>query len=277
MQLFNSSLLGNGNFSRTATTQKFHLESTLPEYQIVKMRDGVLANVVHLDELFDDEDEYRKMLNVREHEYILWPAPRDPCQAPAEMIEFNILDTPGLNHTDENDSGHADDIVDEIIATRSFNLILILVNYQNAVAVEQQDALEYYSDVLTGLHSNITFLYTHIDYANCHPSNTIHHRDLQTKNKFLHYIFRRADNADGSKMNDREAALKIEHYEEYPSFAIDFRKSKRPVTQCLIRNTLREIFQLAVMNPPAVLDTSAENIKRMKSIVHPTAHSAENE
>ncbi|KAG0012330.1 hypothetical protein BGZ81_001648 [Podila clonocystis] len=266
----NPSLLGNGNFSKTVTTQKFKLESTLPEYQIVKIRDGALANVVHLDELFDNEDEYRKLLNARKNEYILRPAPHDPCHVPAEMIEFNMLDTPGLNHTDENDSSHADDIIAEIIATRSFNLILILVNYQNAVAVEQQDALEYYSDVLTGLHANIAFLYTHIDYANCHPSNTIHYRDLQTKNKFLHYIFRRADNADGSKMNDRDAALKVENYEEYPSFAINFLKSMRPVTQCLIRNTLREILQLAVMNPPVVLDTSAENIKRIKSIVHPS-------
>ncbi|KAG0026516.1 hypothetical protein BGZ81_006294, partial [Podila clonocystis] len=66
-----------------------------------------------------------------------------------------------------------------------------------------------------------------------------------------------------------EHSTKTEDAGQYKYFTIDLTSVKRPIIQCLIRNTLREILQLAVSNPPEVLDTSTGNIDRIKSLVHP--------
>ncbi|KAF9323045.1 hypothetical protein BG006_001821 [Podila minutissima] len=61
------------------------------------------------------------------------------------MIEFRILDAPGLNHTNGKGNAHADEITKRDDRRTA-------------------GCLEYYSNVLTSLHANIAFLYTLIDH-----------------------------------------------------------------------------------------------------------------
>ncbi|KAF9389839.1 hypothetical protein CPB97_010477, partial [Podila verticillata] len=185
--------------------------------------------------------------------------PQDP-DAASEFMEFRFLDTPGLNDTNDRDSSHTVNIISEMINTRAFNLIVIIVSYKNPLTQEQQLALEYYANVFKGLHSRIMFLHTHVDYAEIHHTNNIHRLNMKMRNKTLNKIFRRYE---------FEGVFDEENVREYPSMTIDLVSKKRPVINCLIRNTIREILKMATQ-PAVVLDTSIPNIDRIRAITHPS-------
>ncbi|KAF9372200.1 hypothetical protein CPC16_002594 [Podila verticillata] len=143
--------------------------------------------------------------------------------APSGFMEFRFLDTPGFNGTQGRDNEHTASIVNEVINTRSFNLIVFVISSKNPLTEEKQLALEYFAYVLRGLHSRIVFLYTHVDYADTHYTNTAYHLDILT---------------------------------------IDLSIRNRPIVQCLIQNTIREILTMATA-PPIVLEASAGNIENL--------------
>ncbi|KFH69385.1 hypothetical protein MVEG_04198 [Podila verticillata NRRL 6337] len=111
------------------------------------------------------------------------------------------------------------------------------------------------------------FLQTHVDYADAHHTNHTHHLNLRMKNKALSKLFRR---------HDSETVFDEDDFQEYPSLTIDLVSKKatlsprkRPVIQCLIRNTIREILKMATQSP-VVFDTSVRNIERIHGITYPT-------
>ncbi|KAF9367264.1 hypothetical protein CPB97_006010, partial [Podila verticillata] len=147
-----------------------------------------------------------------------------------------------------------------MINTRSFNLIVIIVSYKNPLTQEQQLALEYYANVFRGLHTRIMFLHTHVDYADIHHTNNVHHLNMKMKNKALSKMFRR---------HETEGTFDEENVKEYENLTIDLVSKKRPVINCLIRNTIREILKMATQ-PAVVLDTSGQNVDRIRAITHPS-------
>ncbi|KAF9297619.1 hypothetical protein BGZ74_009745 [Mortierella antarctica] len=241
------SLLGNGNTSRTEFTEDFFFCSDLPAYEVVEIATGT---VLDLQNLGRNEGEFLDMLKGREDKYVLRKVHQDP-NVPSDLVEFRFLDTPGLNDTGGRSVAIAADVLKEITETRSFDLILVTVSAQSPLTLEYRLELEYYAKVLQGLHSKVVFLYTHVDYANCHHSN-INHRSIMSKRH--------------SAFSEIFQGLS-EDVELFKHFTIDLLASKRPVVQCLIWNTLRDILQLAVTNPPAVLD--AVNLERIQAIAHP--------
>ncbi|KAF9324076.1 hypothetical protein BG006_000884, partial [Podila minutissima] len=138
------SLLGNGNLSKTESTRSFYVDSNLHAYEVFNRESG---DVIDLDNLASksDEEGYREILFSREKNVGLRLAPHDP-NGPSDMVEFRFLDTPGLNDTMDRDSSHAVNIISEMINTKSFNLIVIIVSYKNPITQEQQLALEYYAN-----------------------------------------------------------------------------------------------------------------------------------
>ncbi|KAG0357097.1 hypothetical protein BG005_003914 [Podila minutissima] len=252
------SFLGNGNVSKTEFTRPFYVESNLPAYEVFHKESGVVIDLDNLASKTNEED-FRDILFAREKNVGLRLAPHDP-NGPSDIVEFRFLDTPGLNDTNDRDSSHAVNIISEMINTRSFNLIVIIVSYKNPLTQEQQLALEYYANVFKGLHSRIMFLHTHVDYANIHHTNDIYHLNMKMKNKVLSKIFRQ---------HDTDVVFDEENIKEYPSMTIDLVSKKRPVINCLIRNTIREILKMAT-GPPAILNTSSQNIERIRTITHPT-------
>ncbi|KAG0334540.1 hypothetical protein BG000_008247, partial [Podila horticola] len=253
------SLLGNGNVSKTESTRPFYVESNLPAYEAFRKDTGEIIDLNDFANRWEEEEDYRDTLFSREKDVGLRHAPQDPNE-PSELVEFRFLDTPGLNDTNDRDSSHAVNIISEMINTRSFNLIVIIVSYKNPLTQEQQLALEYYANVFKGLHTRIMFLHTHVDYADIHRTNNAHHLNMKMKNKHLSKMFRRFD---------IEGIVDEDNVKEYSSMTIDLVCKKRPVINCLIRNTIREILKMATQTA-AVLDTSVQNIERIRAITHPS-------
>ncbi|KAG0318011.1 hypothetical protein BG000_004361 [Podila horticola] len=246
-----TTLLGNGNVSKTKVPQTFVVDSALPVYEAYRIADGETISLDNLSAKFDDQEDYREFVMSLE---------KDPSK-PSEIFEFQFLKPPGLNDAADSDNANASNIINEMIGTKSFNLIVVIVSYKNPLTQEQQLTIEYYANVFKGLHARIMFLHTHVDYNETHHTNTIHHRNMKMRNKALSKIFQR---------HESEVDFDEDNFQEYPSLSIDMVASKKwPIINCLIRNTIRQILKMA-MAPAAVLDTSVQNIERIRAITHPT-------
>ncbi|KAG0363625.1 hypothetical protein BG005_009976 [Podila minutissima] len=246
----NQAVLGNGTFSKTDRTHTVIASSTLPSYQVYNKSSGDKVDFNPAEDA--DEEDIRDLLFKHDDNIDLRLAPENLS---SESMDFEFLDTPGLCNHQDKDVAQAADIIGEILATRSFNLILIVVSIQDPLSAEQLLALEYYSKVLDGLHSNIALLYTHADYGTYLHPNKAQQSVLANKTRMLSRIFQ------GPTAEDSDP---------YPYFTIGLTERKLPVVQCLMQNTLREILQLAVSNLPALIDTNHANIDRIKNIDHPS-------
>ncbi|KAF9276642.1 hypothetical protein BGZ74_003570, partial [Mortierella antarctica] len=262
------SLIGNDIASKTETTLPFIVETDLPAYEVCHKDSGGIMNLDDITTRYKDEEDYRDTLDLRKG-LIMRKKPGDLGMSPA-LFEFRFLDTPGFNDTKDQDFNHATKILDEMISSQHFNLILILVPNATALTQEYQVALEYYSDVLRGLHSRIILLHTKVEYALLHHSNADFHRKLEEKNATVFDILQRPF-LKPCPIAMEEGDRRLHHYS---SLTVDLVSNKRPVIQCLIRKTIREILKEA-MAPPVVLDTSAENIKRMRKVILPYKASKE--
>ncbi|KAI9237847.1 MAG: hypothetical protein BYD32DRAFT_284076 [Podila humilis] len=253
------SLLGDGITSKTDTTTPFLIESNLPTYEAYWKDTGVALELNNFATQYQDEEDYRDAILSHSDDVGMRLVPQDTT-APSVSMEFRLLDTPGFNGTEDRHSEHATSIVNEVISTRSFNLIVFVISAKVPLTEEKQLALEYFAYVLRGLHSRIVFLYTHVDYADTHHSNTTYHLDMLTRSKTISRIFRR---------HDGESVFDEFNIKEYPCLNIDLTTRNRPIVQCMIRNTIREILTMATA-PPAILDTSTSNIERIRTATYPT-------
>ncbi|KAF9207008.1 hypothetical protein BGZ59_011386, partial [Podila verticillata] len=253
------SLLGDGITSKTDTTTPFLIESNLPTYEAYWKDTGVALELNNFATQYQDEEDYRDALLSHSDDVGMRLVPQDTT-APSGSMEFRLLDTPGFNGTEDRHNEHATSIVNEVISTRTFNLIVFVISAKVPLTEEKQLALEYFAYFLRGLHSRIVFLYTHVDYADTHHSNTTYHLDMSLRSKTISRIFRR---------HDGESVFDEFNIKEYPCLNIDLTTRNRPIVQCMIRNTIREILTMATA-PPAVLDTSTSNIERIRTVTYPT-------
>lgn len=260
------SFLGNGVLSETSSTMPFYIDTDLPIYEVIHKVSGVALDLHTLSEECDNVEDYDQILKKRE--YTLRTAPQDRQLSQYRTVEFKFLDTPGLNDTDQRDTRFARGIIDEICRTQSYNLILVLVSGKTTLSLEHGLALEYYAKVLEGLHPNIAFLYTHIDFKLCGNFNVAHKYTMADRHKAFSSIFHHRKYLPEQPKSAGDGAA-LDSNAEYRSFTIDMQQRDRPIIQCLIRNTIRDILQLAVSNVPVVLDTSADNVSRILAIDHP--------
>lgn len=261
----NLSFLGNGSFSKTLSTIQFTIDSNLPLYEVLSTA-GVALDLQNLEAGCNNEDDFIDLLQSRERDYSLRPVLQDPPSPSSQLVEIKFLDTPGLNDTNHRDVVFATNIIQEITAVQSFNLILFTVSTKVSLSMEYGFALEYYAKVLEGLHSRIVFLYTHVDFRLCSSFNQMHWDALATRHSACSSIFRnrKYEPAEHERNN-----LTVEGAMEYGMFSIDMSQGKRPIIQCLIRNRIRDILQLAVSSSPVVLDSSKSNTDRIRNIIHP--------
>lgn len=124
----NQDALGDGNTSRTQFTERVYIESNLLAFQIVENITGKTVDIGNLETMFTDIDDYQDLVHGREQDYTLSTIPPDPDNPFSQHVEFTFLDTPGINDTNNTDTTLAAKIIDEMITTRSFNLILIVVS-----------------------------------------------------------------------------------------------------------------------------------------------------
>jgi len=175
------------------------------------------------------------------------------------------LDTPGIEDTNGKDAEHAKKIIDAMTKMQSFNLIIIIISCEDTPSKSHQLAFNYYSKVIhtfQGHHSNIVFLYTHVEYEKCHHSNADHFSVMERRHKAFSQLFRR----QGSHNHEDVSKSTVE---PYPMYNIDFDKRQRSITKCMRLMTLRDILTHVVNSPAVALDTSASNLRQIRNIVHP--------
>lgn len=218
----NQTLLGDGHLSKTEFTWLFFIQSNLLSYEVYQKASGDTLNLKNF--LNRNDEDYHDILHLCEKDVGFRLAIHNP-NSPSELIEFQFFDTSGLNCTDDQDSSHAVNIISEMINAWTFNLIVIFVSYKSPFTQEQQLALEYYANVFKGLHTKILFLHMHVNYADAHHTNTIHHLNLTMKNKALTKVFQQYDS---------ETIFDEDSYKQYLGLAIDLVCKKQPVINWLI-------------------------------------------
>ncbi|KAG0075852.1 hypothetical protein BGZ93_011146 [Podila epicladia] len=265
------SKMGHYTESTTGKIERFVVRSDLPEYEVCHSNTGTIIDTQGLSQSFEDEDDYRDVVNSRGSDTVLRKVPRNLESLPPEPVTIQFVDTPGINDTNDRDVEHARNIIDQMVGPWSFNLIVVIVNSHLAIYKEQQAAFDYYSRIthaLQGHHSNVVFLYTHVEYADCHHSNTKHHSTMEQRHRTFSYLFRGQERMAAEGELDLKAA-KTEDFELYPFYTIDHSLRDRPIIQCLIRNTLRDILLKAISTPPTTLNISKENLEHVFGIKHP--------
>ncbi|KFH62045.1 hypothetical protein MVEG_12199 [Podila verticillata NRRL 6337] len=255
----NQSRLGDNIFSKTESASTIIVKSNLPSFEVYNKVSGDIIDFESLTKGADnmggkgvDEEELQDLLFAREDTVGVRMAPDDPHKPSPDAMEFEILDTQGFCNHKGQDRDHAIGTIDAIVSTKTFSLILIIVNIRDPLTAELLLAFQYCSKILKSLHANIAFLYTQADGRLL--TDPGRHATLADTTRFLRRIFQ-PPGSDGTR--------------PFPTFTIDLTEKKLPVLQCILRNTIRDILQLAVSNTPVLMDTSRENMQRIKLITHP--------
>ncbi|KAG0014368.1 hypothetical protein BGZ82_001786, partial [Podila clonocystis] len=257
------SLLGTRFKSKTRMPMQFVVKTELRAYEVFDAN-GTRIDIGSLGDQYQDLDDYFDALNDRKttlksvsHDHDSSPLPRD--------VEITFLDTPGVEDTNGRDVEHAKRVIDAMTQLQSFNLIIIVINCEETPSKAHQLAFRYYSKVVhsfQGHHSNIVFLYTHVEYEKCHHGNADYLSTMELRHKAFSQLFR----CEGSYNHEDVSKAAVE---TYPMYNIDFDKRQRPIKQCMRLMTLRAILTHIVNSPAVALDTSASNLQQIHAITHP--------
>ncbi|KAF9375505.1 hypothetical protein CPB97_011406, partial [Podila verticillata] len=264
-------LIGNHVVSKTEYPVRYTIATNLPEYEVCHNTTKETIDVNSLDARYEDPEDYVDALNNRKT--TLRPVQNSSDSPSLERVVISFLDTPGIEDTNSRDVEHATRIIHEMSRTRFFNLILVVVNHQDCPSRSQQLAFDYYSKVIQvfqGNHSNIVFLYTHVKYEDCHYSREDYHANMKLRHKAFSRIFRGRGHR-GGQGSFTHSEITEEQVELYRMRTIDLDKNQRPITRCMRLQSLRDVLQLAILNPPVSLNTSPENMSRIYGITHPDA------
>ncbi|KAG0028400.1 hypothetical protein BGZ81_004773 [Podila clonocystis] len=144
----NWSPIGNSVESKIGTTKQFTVTSDLPGHEVRHNTDNAPTTPTPYAE-------------------------SNPDPAPLGTVKINLLDQSGINDTNYQDVEHAKRIINEMVKTKAFNLIVvIIVNSEIPIHMEQV-AFRFYSSVIhaiQGHHDNVIFVYTHVEYIATTPT-----------------------------------------------------------------------------------------------------------
>ncbi|KAI8605506.1 hypothetical protein EDD21DRAFT_363431 [Dissophora ornata] len=237
------SAIGNGNVSHTSQVRRSSILTSLPTYEVVETSAppagavpgrNYLSSVIprRLDygrfihdlnlEDFEDELNRRKGVTIRR---------RKKRQSGA--IRFNLLDTPGLNDTNNSNELHVAKIFDAILRAGKIHLVLITVG-KGPFSPGLRNAIRAYMDLFPEFNGIMAFLHTKIDYKDLHPKQCGFREYMNEKSKVLHEIMGR---------------------NSFPHFLIDCDlETKKPIQKCITQNTIRKILKLAEFNRPVSMN-----------------------
>ncbi|KAG0032579.1 hypothetical protein BGZ81_010629 [Podila clonocystis] len=226
----NSSRIGSGNVSLTTAVLEESISTYLPEYQVFKKGDHTQQSPVAYDSfILEDKNTYEDKLNAR-REYQP-PVPVQGNSSSSKELKFNIIDTPGLNDTEDQDEDHVSKIF-SALGGKSLDLVLVTVS-RGAFTQGLQQALRSYMNLFPQLGDIVAFVHTRVNYLELHPGMTDFQSYKQEKMKTLSTLMGRSS---------------------FPHFWIDCDfETTKPVRKCITNNTLRRILRLAVMNKSVVM------------------------
>lgn len=268
------SLIGKKVESTTNVIRRFTIKSDLPAYEVYHDDSDVPIDTEALSNSCTDMDNYTDAISSRKLRLRLLQQSPEP--KPEKPVTIQFLDTPAVSEPNCNDVEHAKKIIDEIAKTKTFNLIVVFISIQAHLSVEAQMHFRYYSNVihaLQGHHSNVIFLYTHVDYCQLHHSNTEFNSRINRIHKVYSGIFRGLEHTSEQELTSRAELQEEEEGQEdtelYPMYTIDLdlKPQRRSVIRCMQFNTLRHILLQAVTSPPVVLDPSPTNLQRIQATI----------
>ncbi|KAG0320506.1 hypothetical protein BG000_003538 [Podila horticola] len=262
------SRIGTGNTSATDKPVQFVVRSKLPRYEVFNKESDTVLKLSHDLDKVNTQDDYEFLMKLRGAQYELREVPPDQDAPPSELVKLVFLDTPGFNDTKNFDAVHAENTVKAMVDIQSFNLVLFVINRHTNLSQDQQAILKFYSDIFKEFRSSFALLFTHIDYKNLYPDSR-HHDDIKKLCRNYTRLLHGLDVDLGRPEGECTKAGEDKHITQFTHFMIDFDDRKKPVMQWLIRNTLRRILRLAVTNSPTLLDSSKDNIKRIRES-HPS-------
>ncbi|KAF9337183.1 hypothetical protein BG006_005904 [Podila minutissima] len=231
-------LIGNGAMSKTAEPAQCLVESDLPKQEIFQNDDfETPINLNTFGNTCENVDDYIDALNDRKTTLRL--VTQYPNGPRPQSAEITFLDTPGIEDTKGHDEKHAKAVIEKIVI-----------------------------QTLQGNNSNVVFLYTHVEYGHCNPSNKRHHVSMEKRHEAFSNFFRGSKNAPTQDRPGGGAGFKT-GIKPFRKFTIDLDNNHRPIPECMMKNTLMDIIKLVMDSPPVPLDTSDENLKRVWTIKHP--------
>ncbi|KAF8928606.1 hypothetical protein EDD21DRAFT_349963 [Dissophora ornata] len=226
------SLIGNGNVSHTSDIRTHNIATYLPGYEIMETYEEYgfeRTQILDYNELIQtaDVDDYTEALNRRKGIQMRQGKPSSRA-----MCRFNIIDTPGLDDTNNRDEMHVSKIYSKLMEVQTIHLVLFLVS-GTVMTTDLQNAIRCYGDMFPELKGVMAFVHTQINYDDLHPTRTSFSEHLEAKKQVLHSIMGR---------------------DNFQHFAIDCDlATRRPIRQCITQNTIQGILSLATFNQPVVL------------------------
>ncbi|KAF8948981.1 hypothetical protein BGZ52_006352, partial [Haplosporangium bisporale] len=223
-----SSRIGSGNVSLTTEVREESMYTQLPEYQVFKKGDRTQQSPVAYDAfILEDKNTYEDKLNARRE----YQQPVQGASWSSDMLKFNIIDTPGLNDTMDQDEDHVAKIF-AALGGKTLDLVLVTVS-RSAFTQGLQQALRSYLDLFPQLGDIVAFVHTRVDYLELHPHMTSFQSYMKENMETLNALMGR---------------------KSFPHFWIDCDfETTKPIRKCITNNILRRILRLAVENMSVVM------------------------
>ncbi|KAF9278115.1 hypothetical protein BGZ74_003170 [Mortierella antarctica] len=232
-----SSAIGNSIHSHTMDVISTPITTDLPEYHVIKECGSKFNYGEHM--MGEDACDYEESLECNNLRL------EKGNSRLGKKVRFNLIDTPGLNTSEGDDETHILKIFDALIEAKTIHLLLITISCRPPNQ-EFKDVIQAYADMFHGFKGIIAFVHTSFCYKNLHPTRNQACQAVVLRMQSLHEIMGR---------------------ESFPHFKIDCHVHKQATRDCITRNTIQNILELARLNHPVdMLHTTINKTPRMKTI-----------
>ncbi|KAG0023150.1 hypothetical protein BGZ82_010811 [Podila clonocystis] len=236
--------LGDSVSSHTQEVSIQSITTDLPEYYVT----GTNGEQVHCGNYNNHEDEhdYEASLNNRKNLQLKERSPRL-----SKSVQFNLIDTPGLNTTKGDDEKQIRKVLENLIDVQSktkdktFHLVIITIA-SGPFTQGLKEAIKCYIEMFPDFNGIIAFVHTRFNYKNLHPACEQESHVLKRRKASLHKIMGRTT---------------------FPHFEVDCDDHKLPIRDCITQNTIRKILELAVFNRPVdIRHTLINKTQKMRTV-----------
>ncbi|KAF9171546.1 hypothetical protein BGX20_007367 [Mortierella sp. AD010] len=220
--------IGDGIFSHTPKVRTSEVTTNMPPYYVFETSKTIEGKMqksqIDYGRFIEmDRDDYEDAIN-RRRGYELTKGTSDQSER-----RFKLIDTPGLNNTNNFDEIYIGSITEALEGIRDLHLVLITVpNVTLSDGVK--DAIKCYVGMLPTFKGILAFVHTRMRYGSLHPEDMRFAESMSQKKKALEDITKA---------------------ENVPHFMIDCDlKTVRPIQLSITQNTIRSILSLATFNQP---------------------------
>ncbi|KAF9171543.1 hypothetical protein BGX20_007364 [Mortierella sp. AD010] len=237
----NKNVIGDGVFSRTQNVLTSFISTSRPTYYVTETtyidgeeRKSPVDYGLFIENM--DKEDYEDAINRRKG----YELTKGESASGQEERKFRLIDTPGLNDTNNFDETHIGSIFKALEGMQNIHLVLITVS-NGALSEGVKNAIRCYVNMLPDFKGIIAFVHTKIGYKHLHPGDEQFARPMEEKKRTLDSIILGNPNPD----DECFASSNVTHFK----IDCDLRYA-RPVLACITQNTIRSMLSLAAFNQP---------------------------